>query len=142
MNSIRTSRPVRRIVSLLIALAATLGVTLMASPAQAASYGTITACFQSSATTQYGTYWGPYGLGGTANVDAYYGGAWHAISTVSTNTNGCASISVTTGYYWRMRVYDYRRPYRYVGTSPYAWVASSGVNYSLGTTRLASVYVG
>ena len=41
-----------------------------------------------------------------------------------------------------MRVYDYRRPYRYVGTSPYAWVASSGVNYSLGTTRLGSVYVG
>lgn len=120
-----------------------IGTVAAPAPANAAvAYGQVTACFQSSYNTGYGTYWGPYGLGGTAIVDAYINGAWSARTTVQLNSQGCASMGVQTGYYWRMRVNDYRKPYRYVGTSAYAWVASAGVNYGLGTTRLGSVYVG
>ncbi len=139
-----TSRLFRILTSLLAGVVLMLAPTLItATPAQAATgYGTVTACFQSSATSNYGTYWGPYGLGGTAIVEVYYNGAWSPRTTVSTNSAGCAAMSVQAGYYWRMRVNDYRKPYRYVGTTPYAFVAYSGMNYGLGTTRIGSVYVG
>jgi len=139
------SRPIRRIAaSILASVGLVFGAVLASTaPAQAATgYSTLTGCFQSSYTAGGTTYWGKYT--GTAYVDAYYNGAWRQVTTSSLSLyTGCTSISVSAGYHWRLRVNEYRRPYRFVGTSNYTNVViGGGYTYNVGTTRLGTIYVG
>jgi hypothetical protein len=133
----------RTVVALVATVAAFAGVSIItAGPASAVGYGQITACFQSSATMNGVTYWGP-----AQATDAYVEvwdpntSTWIVKATARTAANGCASMGVSTGWYWRMRVFYYQRPFRLVGTSAYVWVGQA-LNYNVGTTRLGTVYVG
>jgi|tagenome__1003787_1003787.scaffolds.fasta_scaffold20972338_2 hypothetical protein len=133
----------RTVVAVVATFSAFAGVSVItAGPANAVAYGQITACFQSATTLNGVTFWGPAQF-----TDAYVEvwdpntSTWIVKATARTTANGCASMGVSTGWYWRMRVFYYQRPYRLVGTSAYALVGQA-LNYNVGTTRLGTVYVG
>lgn len=139
----RSSRLGTLLASLVVCLAAMVAIVAQPGAASAAiSYGRITACFQSSYTTNYGTFWGAYDTASSVvTVEALLNGQWSPRIKEYTNRQGCVSMFVQTGLYWRMRVDNYNRPYRYVGTTPYIYVAGS-YDYALGTTRVGTVWVG
>ncbi|KRC46219.1 MULTISPECIES: hypothetical protein [unclassified Nocardioides] len=142
MNTTHRVGTIRRIALTLLATFAALTGTIAATgqPAQAASYGSITGCFQATSNTQWGTYTAPQKFS-TVYVDVWNGSAWVARATTSTGSNGCVTYSVQTGYYWHLRMDYYSRPYRTVGTSNWAYVGSTG-NYNVGWTNASIVWVG
>lgn len=77
-------------------------------------------------------------------MDAWYDGRWNQLASVGLSlSTGCATISVAPGYQWRMRVYEYRKPSIYTGSSVYfSQVAVDVARYELGTARLSSIWVG
>lgn len=139
---------VRRI---LVAFALILSFTglaaLAAAPAQAATttqtavpaHGTITACFQAP-ITQYGrVYWGPYNRPVLLDVSLY--GRPYQMNWYDTpGLNGCESVDVPAGYYWRLRVNHTEARTRWVGQSRWQYV-NSGYSYNLGTVRVSTVRV-
>ena len=110
----RTHRVMRLVTSLMLAVAASLGVgTVTATPANAASY--VEGCFR-SATPGMGF------AGSPVNLQAWNGSQWVTVYTDNLGSNGCTSVNIVGDlrrYYVRLNVSQRVGTAYFYGVTPY-----------------------